>query len=88
MNSPFGISSFSGSLSVWYLWLVCPFLNNLRGLQALNALTRKDRYPIPLINDTLERISKATWFTKLDVIAAFHKLWIEDLNPQVELAIA
>ena len=46
--------------------------------RSLNAITKKDRYPLPLINDTLERISKATWFTKLDVIAAFHKIRIEE----------
>lgn len=42
--------------------------------RALNAITKKDRYPLPLINETLERIGKAKWFTKLDVIAAFHKI--------------
>lgn len=46
--------------------------------RALNQLTRKDRYPLPLINETLERIGKATWFTKLDVIAAFHRIRIAE----------
>jgi len=44
--------------------------------RALNKITKKDRYPLPLIHETLERISRAKWFTKLDVIAAFHKLRI------------
>ena len=44
--------------------------------RALNAITKKDRYPLPLINETLERVGKARWFTKLDVIAAFHKIRI------------
>ena len=44
--------------------------------RALNSITRKDRYPLPLINETLERIGKANWFTKLDVVAALHKLRI------------
>ena len=42
----------------------------------LNQITRKDRYLLPLIYETLRNISKARWFTKLDVIAAFHKLRI------------
>jgi hypothetical protein len=42
----------------------------------LNAITKKDRYPLSLINETLERIGKACWFTKLDVIAVFHKIRI------------
>ena len=46
--------------------------------RALNALTKKDRYPLPLINETLERIGKATWFTKLDVIQAYYKLRIAE----------
>jgi hypothetical protein len=40
----------------------------------LNRISRKDRYPLPLIYDTLRNIGKAKWFTKLDVIAAFHKI--------------
>jgi hypothetical protein len=35
--------------------------------QKLNALTRKDRYPLPLIDETLARISSAKIFTKLDI---------------------
>jgi hypothetical protein len=27
--------------------------------QALNAITRKDQYPLPLIHETLQQISKA-----------------------------
>src|SRR6266487_6612701 len=33
----------------------------------LNQLTRKDQYPIPLIDETLARISRAKIFTKLDI---------------------
>jgi hypothetical protein len=46
--------------------------------RALNRITRKDRYPLPLIQETLNRISKAKWFTKLDVVAAFYKIRIEE----------
>jgi hypothetical protein len=46
--------------------------------RALNMLSKKDRYPLPLIHETLERIGKARWFTKLDVIAAFHKIRIAE----------
>jgi len=38
----------------------------------LNAATLKDRYLIPLLEETLSRISKAKVFTKLDVRQAFH----------------
>lgn len=42
--------------------------------RGLNALTIKNRYPLPLINETLARISRAKYFTKLDIVAAFNKL--------------
>jgi transposase InsO family protein len=42
----------------------------------LNALTRKDRYPLPLIDETLTRLRKAKIFTKLDIRQAFHKMRI------------
>jgi hypothetical protein len=41
---------------------------------ALNRLTIKDWYPLPLIWETLNNIVKAKWFTKLDIITAFYKL--------------
>lgn len=42
--------------------------------RSLNAITVKNRYPIPLIRETLDRLSKAKFYTKLDIIAAFNKL--------------
>jgi hypothetical protein len=45
---------------------------------ALNALTRKDRYPLPLIKETLNSLSEAKWFTKLDIIHTFHKIRIAE----------
>jgi len=44
--------------------------------RALNKITKKDRYPLPLIREILNNISKAKWFTKLDVTAAFHRIRI------------
>ena len=46
--------------------------------RALNQITKKDRYPLPLIRETLNRLSKAKWFTKLDVVAAFHYICIAE----------
>ena len=43
----------------------------------LNAATRKDCYPLPLLDETLARISKAKVFTKLDVRQAFHRVCID-----------
>lgn len=40
----------------------------------LNALTKKDRYPIPLIDEMLQRVSKARYYTKLDIYQGFHRI--------------
>jgi hypothetical protein len=44
--------------------------------QGLNCVTKKDYYLLLLIYKTLQNISKARWFTKLNVIVAFYKIWI------------
>ncbi|KAI0999593.1 hypothetical protein K3495_g8606 [Podosphaera aphanis] len=44
--------------------------------RALNAVTVKNRYPLPLVSETLDRLSKAKYFTKIDVIAAFNRIRI------------
>ena len=44
--------------------------------RALNAITKKDRYPLPLIRETLRTLSQAKYLTKLDVSQAFHQIRI------------
>ena len=50
----------------------------------LNAITKKDRYPLPLIEETLARLAKAKVFTKLDIRQAFYRIrmkkGVEDLT--------
>jgi hypothetical protein len=46
--------------------------------RALNAITVKDRYPIPLIKETLDRLCKAQIFTRLDIVAAFNNMRIRE----------
>jgi len=42
---------------------------NFRGL---NHLTKKDRYPLPLISDLLDAPSKARIYTKINLRHAYH----------------
>ena len=46
--------------------------------RALNSVTKKDGYPLPLINDTLRDITCAKYVSKVDVISAFHRLRIKE----------
>jgi hypothetical protein len=47
----------------------------------LNNITKKDRYPLPLLDETLAQIGKAKVFTKLDIRQAFHQI---RMNPESE----
>lgn len=40
----------------------------------LNALTRNDRYPLPLIDETLARIASAKVYTELDIRQDFKRI--------------
>ena len=44
----------------------------------LNNLTVKNHYPLPLIWETLNLMAFSVIFTKLDIIAAFNKLWMAE----------
>ena len=50
----------------------------------LNSITKKDRYPLPLIDELMQRLGKAKIFTKLDIRQGFHRIRIssesEDLT--------
>lgn len=44
----------------------------------LNEITVKNRYPLPLIQETLMRLQKAKWYTKLDLRGAYNLLRIAE----------
>ncbi|KAF7579479.1 hypothetical protein PtrM4_037190 [Pyrenophora tritici-repentis] len=46
--------------------------------RGLNNVTIKNRYPLPLIRETLDALCDAKVYTKLDIIAAFNKLRIAE----------
>jgi hypothetical protein len=47
-------------------------LRLLTDYRGLNEGTIKNRYPLPVVRETLIRLSKATYFTKLDVRGAYN----------------
>ncbi|PHJ21918.1 retrotransposon ty3-gypsy subclass, partial [Cystoisospora suis] len=46
----------------------------------LNRITIKDDYPIPKIHDLINRLGKATWFTKLDLQKGYYQVEIAEAD--------
>lgn len=46
--------------------------------RALNRITVKDRYPLPRIDDQLDRLSGNLYFTSLDMASGFHQIPITE----------
>ena len=44
----------------------------------VNAITRKDAYPLPRIDDTLDTLAGSQWFTTLDLISGY---WQVEVDP-------
>jgi hypothetical protein len=44
--------------------------------RGLNEGTIKNRYPLPLLHETLLRLQKACYFTKLDIRGAYNLVWM------------
>jgi len=45
--------------------------------RALNHVTKKDRYPLPLIGEALDRLQTAKYHTKLEIKDAYHNVRIK-----------
>ena len=54
------------------------FLRLCVNYRGLNNLTIKNRYPLPLIGESLDRLGRAKQFTQLDLTSAYHRMRIRE----------
>jgi hypothetical protein len=53
-------------------------LRFVQDYRALNAITRKNRYPLPLINNLIHRLKGARYFTKSDMCWGYNNVCIRE----------
>jgi hypothetical protein len=56
--------------------LLCP----VQDYRVLNAMTVKNKYPLPLISDLINQLCGAKYFIKLNVCWGYNNIWIKEGN--------
>lgn len=44
----------------------------------LNSITVKNKHPMPIVEELLDELAGAAWFTKLDLLAGYHQIRISE----------
>ena len=49
-------------------------------MQALNKITTKNRYPLPKVEELMDRLHGASYFTKIDLASGYHQIRVKEAD--------
>ena len=55
-------------------WCICP------NFRAMNKLTIKDKFPIPIVDYMLDELYGTKFFTKLYLYLSYHQIWMKEVD--------